>query len=59
MTHAALRVTLTLAETLLAAGAPAAALPHALAIEHSAAALRLDALRAAAIVVIAEAGGGY
>jgi anaphase-promoting complex subunit 5 len=55
LTHATLRATLTLAETLLAAGAPAAALPHALALEHAAAALRLDALRAAAIVVLAEA----
>ena len=54
LTHATLRATLTLAESHLAAGAPAAALQHALALEHSAAALRLDGLRAAAIVVLAE-----
>ena len=54
LTHATLRATLTLAEAHLAAGAPAAALQHALALEHSAAALRLDGLRAAAIVVLAE-----
>lgn len=53
-THAALRATLALAETFLAAGAPASALPHALALEHSAAALRLDGLRAAAVVLVAE-----
>ena len=39
LTHATLRATLTLAESHLAAGAPAAALQHALALEHSAAAL--------------------
>ena len=54
LTHATLRATLTLAEAHLAAGAPAASLQHALALEHSAAALRLDGLRAAAIVVLAE-----
>jgi len=54
LTHATLRATLTLAESHLAAGAPAAALQHALALEHSAAALRLDGLRAAAIVALAE-----
>ena len=54
LTHAALRATLTLAESHLAAGAPACALQHALALEHSASALRLDGLRAAAIVVLAE-----
>ena len=53
-THAALRATLTLAETVLAAGAPASALPHALALEHSAAALRLDGVRAAAVVICVE-----
>ena len=53
-THAALRATLTLAETFLAAGAPASALPHALALEHSAAALRLDGVRAAAVVLCVE-----
>ena len=53
-THAALCATLTLAETFLAAGAPASALPHALALEHSAAALRLDGVRAAAVVVCVE-----
>ena len=47
LTHAALRATLTLAESHLAAGAPACALQHALALEHSASALRLDGLRAA------------
>ena len=54
LTHATLRATLTLAEAHLAAGAPAAALQHALALEHSVAALRLDGLRAAAIAVLAE-----
>ena len=53
-THAVLRATLTLAETFLAAGAPASALPHALALEHSAAALRLDGVRAAAVVLCVE-----
>ena len=47
MTHAALRATLTLAESHLAVGAPVCALQHALALEHSASALRLDGLRAA------------
>ena len=47
LTHAAIRATLALAESHLAAGAPASALQHALALEHSAPALRLDGLRAA------------
>ena len=47
LTHAAIRATLTLAESHLAGGAPASALQHELALEHSAPALRLDGLRAA------------
>ena len=54
LTHASLRATLTLTETMTSAGATAAALPHALALEHAAATLRLDATRAAAVVVLAE-----
>ena len=55
-THAGARAALTLAETFLAAGAPASALPHALALEHSAAALRLDGVRAAAVVLCVGVG---
>ena len=54
LTRASARLSLLLAECWLAAGSPAVALQHALRAEHLAATLRLDAIRAAAIVSLAE-----